>query len=297
MESYLVGKDLWDAVNGSNTSPPVDGPKNSSAYKKWKKINEKVEFILKRTISSGLFDHIIRCKSTYEIWKTLDQLFNKKNEAQLQILKNELSNTTQEWTQYPSLEEFENLLSSRKLLDKQLVGVFVEGEGNALVADKRNFKGKSRDMLQYEISCGSSLPGKKEEPSNYYGKKLLRCYRCGKIGHIKRYCRAKESNMDQKVAAGEEEEEWEKFLVAEARTIDAMISINLERDWIEDSKYNTVDHVEEQDNNVISMKQETSEDVYSGDMVVVIEEILNMQYLKVYVLVATLTKKALTEMY
>ncbi|KAH0740723.1 hypothetical protein KY290_033766 [Solanum tuberosum] len=94
MKSYHVGEDLWDAVNVNNTSL-VDGLKNCSAYKKWKQINPKAEFILKRTISSDLFDHIIKCKSTHEIWKTLDRFFNEKNEARLQILENELANTTQ----------------------------------------------------------------------------------------------------------------------------------------------------------------------------------------------------------
>ncbi|KAH0636544.1 hypothetical protein KY289_036459 [Solanum tuberosum] len=134
----------------------------------------------------------------------------------------------QGWAQQPSLEEFENLLSSHELLAKQLASVFVEGEGNALVADKRNFKGKARHILHSGLSGGSSSPGKKEEPSNYYGKTPPRCYRCGNVGHIKRYCRAKESNMAQKVA--EEEEEWGKCLVAEAQAIVVMVSINLERD-------------------------------------------------------------------
>ncbi|XP_060200807.1 uncharacterized protein LOC132629087 [Lycium barbarum] len=95
MQSYLVREDLWDVVNGSYTSPPIDGPENSSAYKKWKQINAKAEFILKRSISHNLFDHIIRCKSAHQIWRTLDRLFNKKDEARLQILENELTNTTQ----------------------------------------------------------------------------------------------------------------------------------------------------------------------------------------------------------
>ncbi|XP_059291017.1 uncharacterized protein LOC132044532 [Lycium ferocissimum] len=95
MESYLVEQDFWDVFNGSYTSPPIDGLKNSSAYKKWKQINAKAEFILKRYISHNLFDRIIRCKSTHEIWRTLDRLFNKKDEARLQILENELANTTQ----------------------------------------------------------------------------------------------------------------------------------------------------------------------------------------------------------
>ncbi|KAH0705080.1 hypothetical protein KY289_010156 [Solanum tuberosum] len=52
-----------------------------------------------------------------------------------------------------------------------------------------------------------------------------------------------------------------------------MVSINLERDWIEDSEYNVVDHMEKQDTDVIDMKQQTLEDVHTGDMVAFIAEI------------------------
>lgn len=92
MESYLVGEDLWDIVNGSNISSPIDKLENDGSCKKWKQTNAKAEFILKRSITSSLFDHIIRCKSAHEIWRTLDQFFNKKNETRLQILENELAN-------------------------------------------------------------------------------------------------------------------------------------------------------------------------------------------------------------
>uniref|UniRef100_M1C9B9 CCHC-type domain-containing protein n=1 Tax=Solanum tuberosum TaxID=4113 RepID=M1C9B9_SOLTU len=177
----------------------------------------------------------------------------------------------QGWAQQPSLEEFENLLSSQELLAKQLASVFVKGEENALVANKRNFKGKTRDVPHSRSSGGSRSPGEKEESSNYYGKKPLRCYRYGEVGHIKRYCRAKESSMAQKVV--EEEEEWGNCLVAEARAIDAMISINTEKGWIEDIEYNIADHVEKQDTDVIDMKQQTLEDVHTGDMVASIVEI------------------------
>ena len=76
IESYLMGEDLWDVVNGNDISPPADGTEYSSAYMKWKQINAKAEFILKRTISSGSFDHIIKFKSAHEIWRTLDRLLN-----------------------------------------------------------------------------------------------------------------------------------------------------------------------------------------------------------------------------
>ncbi|KAH0714401.1 hypothetical protein KY284_007306 [Solanum tuberosum] len=135
----------------------------------------------------------------------------------------------QGWAQQPSLEEFENLLTSQELLAKQLAGVFVNDiEGYALVANKRNFKGKTRDVSHTRSLGGSSLPGKKEEFSNYY---------------------------------------------AEARAIDAKISINLEGDWIEDLEYNIADHLEKQEVDVDGTKQEIFEDVLSGDRVATIEEI------------------------
>ena len=60
--------------------------------------------------------------------------------------------------------------------------------------------------------------------------------------------------MAQKVV--EVEEERENCLVAEARAIVAMISINIEREWIKDIEYNIVDHVEKNANDIGDMKQE-----------------------------------------
>ncbi|CAD5192028.1 unnamed protein product [Musa acuminata subsp. malaccensis] len=51
--------------------------------KRWRTLNAKAKFVLKRSISHDLFEHIIYCKSTLEIWITLNALFNKKNMAWL----------------------------------------------------------------------------------------------------------------------------------------------------------------------------------------------------------------------
>jgi len=95
MESYLVGEDLWDVVNGNNTTSPTNEQGNAYAFKRWKQLNAKAEFMLKRSISHGLFDHIMQCDSAHEIWRTLDKLFNKKDKTRLQILENEFANTIQ----------------------------------------------------------------------------------------------------------------------------------------------------------------------------------------------------------
>jgi len=83
MESYLLGEDLRDVVDLNNTTSPNYEQGNADAFKRWKQLNAKVEFVLKRSISHGLFDHIMRCNSAHEIWQTLGRLFNKKDEARL----------------------------------------------------------------------------------------------------------------------------------------------------------------------------------------------------------------------
>ncbi|XP_020080774.1 uncharacterized protein LOC109704448 [Ananas comosus] len=95
LESYLIGEDLWDVVGGGFRRAPTDTPENREALKRWRTLNAKAEFVLKRSISHDLFEHIIGCKSVREIWETLDGLMNKKNNARLQLLENELANTIQ----------------------------------------------------------------------------------------------------------------------------------------------------------------------------------------------------------
>jgi len=63
MESYLVGEDLWDVVDGNNTTSPINESGNVNAFKRWKQLNAKAEFVLKQSISHSFFDHIMWCKS------------------------------------------------------------------------------------------------------------------------------------------------------------------------------------------------------------------------------------------
>ncbi|XP_077246122.1 uncharacterized protein LOC143885988 [Tasmannia lanceolata] len=120
MESYLVGEDLWEVVCGNAVVAPEDAQENADVLKVWRMKNAKAEFLLKRSISPDLFEHIIGCKSTSEIWTTLDGLFNKKNMARLQMLENELANTTQGSL---SISQFffkiKNLCSEISLLDPE----------------------------------------------------------------------------------------------------------------------------------------------------------------------------------
>nr|CAD1844160.1 unnamed protein product [Ananas comosus var. bracteatus] len=93
IESYLQGQDLWEAIGGAETTPP---PKeNGEVFRKWRIKAGKAMFVLKTTIEEELLEHIKEADTPKAAWDTLASLFSKKNDARLQLLKNELMTISQ----------------------------------------------------------------------------------------------------------------------------------------------------------------------------------------------------------
>ena len=86
--SYLQGRDLWEIVGGSKTTPPEEDP--NGALRKWRIKAGKAMFFLKTTIEEEMLDHIWDDKTPKEACNTFMMLFPKKNDTRLQLLENEL---------------------------------------------------------------------------------------------------------------------------------------------------------------------------------------------------------------
>ncbi|XP_071704489.1 uncharacterized protein [Rutidosis leptorrhynchoides] len=123
----------------------------------------------------------------------------------------------QGWSTQPSVEELENLLSNQEALAKQMAKGF---ENDAVLFSKgKNFK------------KGSSSKEKEEEQTSYksnYEKKPPTCYKCGKVGHIKKYCRSKVTKANVACSSNDDDEiKWEQCF-----TVDTVVKKN---QWIIDS--------------------------------------------------------------
>ncbi|KAK3027858.1 hypothetical protein RJ639_041492 [Escallonia herrerae] len=58
LESYLQGQDLWDVINGADTTPPNAASESAKVLRKWKIKTGKALFVLKASTQKDLLDHI-----------------------------------------------------------------------------------------------------------------------------------------------------------------------------------------------------------------------------------------------
>ncbi|GMP55677.1 hypothetical protein CsSME_00020428 [Camellia sinensis var. sinensis] len=93
IKSYLEGQDLWEVVNGNETTLP--STENVEALHKWKIKARKAMYVLKTTIEDELLGRIRNDDTPKAAWDTFTSLFSKIYDAWLQFLENKLMSTTQ----------------------------------------------------------------------------------------------------------------------------------------------------------------------------------------------------------
>ncbi|KAL0374947.1 UNVERIFIED_CONTAM: hypothetical protein Sradi_3410400 [Sesamum radiatum] len=153
----------------------------------------------------------------------------------------------QGWPTQPSLVEFENLLAGQEALAKQMGGVSLKNDEEALYASKgrRNSKAdgskRSDDKTRGHQSERSTRTAGGSKNHNNAKKFEGKCYHCGKKGHMARNCWSKKNVAESNVVTSKTEDEWD-FEASFAADEDelafaATISnqINYESDWIVDS--------------------------------------------------------------
>ena len=152
----------------------------------------------------------------------------------------------QGWETQPSLVEFENLLAAQEALAKQMGGVSLKSDEEALYVNKGKWKSKKHgdggfkkndDQARKLQGEGSDRGRKSGNGRKFEG----RYYNCNKKGHMEKDCWSKKKNEQSNAATSKDEEEWdaEALFAADieevAFTATTTNQIDYEKDWIVDS--------------------------------------------------------------
>nr|KAJ0228004.1 hypothetical protein LSAT_V11C100003310 [Lactuca sativa] len=163
MKSYLQGQYLWEVVGGSETTPSEEDV--NGALCKWKIKAGKAMFALKTTIEEEMLEYIRDKNTPKEAWDMfvksicreiteLDPQFVIAEARMKRIIIHGLRleyrsfvTAVQGWPVQPSLVEFENLLANQEAMAKQMGGITLKSEDEALYISKswRNFKPPSKE--------------------------------------------------------------------------------------------------------------------------------------------------------
>nr|KAJ0222293.1 hypothetical protein LSAT_V11C200057670 [Lactuca sativa] len=126
----------------------------------------------------------------------------------------------QGWPIQPSLVEFENLLASQEAMAKQMGGITLKSEEEALYTSKnqRNFKPPSKEGYK-KADKGKSQPGtsqpwisqKTDNKSSRGSRFEGNCNNCGKWGYMSKDCWSKKKSVESNVVTSkrEIEDEWD----------------------------------------------------------------------------------------
>ena len=154
----------------------------------------------------------------------------------------------QGWQKQPSLVEFENLLAAQEALAKQMGGVSLKGEEEALYAQKGRWNSKQHTVGRAKKNEDKAKNNQGERSAREGDSKNLgtrkkfegKCYNCGKKGHMAKDCWSKKGLVESHAATCNSEDEWDaqaSFAAIEELAFTATTSeyIDYEKDWIIDS--------------------------------------------------------------
>ncbi|KAG6519635.1 hypothetical protein ZIOFF_023132 [Zingiber officinale] len=76
IELYVEGHDKLDILHGSKVKPDENDP----SFRTWRRDNIQLMTLILNSVSSGIKQVILHNKTTYDMWKTLEQMYGRRHD-------------------------------------------------------------------------------------------------------------------------------------------------------------------------------------------------------------------------
>lgn len=238
MKSLLITLDYWSVIDG--TCPITATPEEKAA---WKVIDSKALATITLCIKPSELIHVKSCKNAKEAWNKLSSTYVGKTPARkVNLFKRLVRFKIQDSIGYQQqINEFSSMVESLREIDVSLPEDFVsllllcslpdEYESFIVAMESRDIL-PSWDQLKVKVleehqrrgekmvngdehvfAANSRRANKKKgkhekESGEQHRHKNIRCYSCGKRGHIKANCNSKAMIMTARESSSLNSNEW-----------------------------------------------------------------------------------------
>jgi hypothetical protein len=213
MEYILRGKGLWEHVSEPSLSSSEDHVERSSA---WKKKDEEAKELIVMSVDDDQNSFLFDATTSKEMWENLKDAYQEVSSANKMRLRSLFLNYKKD----PRKSMLAHINKVKEMVQElKAIGTEVPKEEIILVLlqslpeEYRVVKSslKTRDNLTVETVCARlreeeqdlDLLVDSEKEKAYFVKRHhkgfqkqgIKCYNCGKEGHLKRFCRSQQPSL------------------------------------------------------------------------------------------------------